>query len=90
MFVAHQEDGTRMFNFSEWLGTSSAVAWSTVYYRGNQHGFPPAAWKVANNILTDTGFDVLREFWPEIARKLKLPFRGMREEGTQDSFPDIK
>jgi hypothetical protein len=24
----------------------------------------------------DAGFDVLREFWPEIARKFKLPFRG--------------
>jgi hypothetical protein len=26
------------------------------------------------------GFDVLREFWPEIARKFKMPFRGVREE----------
>jgi hypothetical protein len=25
------------------------------------------------------GFDVLREFWPEIARKFKLPFRGQAE-----------
>jgi hypothetical protein len=25
---------------------------------------------------SDIGFDELREFFPEIARKLKLPFRG--------------
>jgi hypothetical protein len=25
---------------------------------------------------SSSGFDILREFWPEIARKLKLPFRG--------------
>jgi hypothetical protein len=24
------------------------------------------------------GFDVLREFWPEVSRKLNLPFRGSR------------
>jgi len=26
------------------------------------------------------GLDVLREFWPEIARKVKMPFRGLRKE----------
>jgi hypothetical protein len=25
------------------------------------------------------GFDVLREFWPDIAHKLHMPFRDMRE-----------
>jgi hypothetical protein len=25
------------------------------------------------------GLDVLREFWPEIAGKLRMPFRDMRE-----------
>jgi hypothetical protein len=25
--------------------------------------------------MSDMGFDVLREFWPEIARKLHVPFR---------------
>jgi hypothetical protein len=31
-------------------------------------------------VLQDMGFDVLREFWPELARKFNLPFRGVREE----------
>ena len=87
MFVAHREDGTYMFNFSELLGTSSAVALSALYYPSNQRGFPSAAKQVGYSVITDTGFDVLREFWPEIARKLRLPFRDARELGSQDSRP---
>jgi hypothetical protein len=76
VFIAHREDGAHMFNFSEWLGTSSAVVLSNVYHPDYERGFSPAARRVGYSVLGDSGFDVLREFWPEIARKLKLPFRG--------------
>jgi len=85
MFIAHREDGTHMFNFSEWLGTSSAVALSNVYHPDNKRGFSPAAQRVGYSVLADSGFDVLREFWPEIARKLKLPFRGQQKPSSQGS-----
>ena len=77
--VAHQESGSYMFNFSEWLGTSSAVALGDLYHPGNKPGVGPAAERVGFAVLQDAGFDVLREFWPEIARKFKLPFRGQGE-----------
>jgi hypothetical protein len=72
--VAHHDNGTRMFNFSEWLGTASAVAVSNTYHPDNQRGFSAAASRVGYGVLQDMGYDVLREFWPEIARKFKLPF----------------
>lgn len=68
-----------MFNFSEWLGTSSSVALGNVYHPDNPRGFSPAAQQVGYSVLEDSGFDILREFWPEIARKLKLPFRGQQK-----------
>jgi hypothetical protein len=77
--IAHQEDGTHMFNFSEWLGTTSAVALGDVYHPDNKPGVAPAAKNVGLALLQDMGYDVLREFWPEIARKFKLPFRGQNE-----------
>jgi hypothetical protein len=77
--VAHQENGTYMFNFSEWLGTTSAVALGDVYHPNNRPGVGPVAKNVGFGVLQDMGFDVLREFWPEIARKFKLPFRGQAE-----------
>ena len=82
-FLAHRDNGKHMFNFSEWLGTTSAVALSnTTYHPSNEGGFAPAARQVGYAVVTDMGFDVLREFWPEIACKLRMPFRDRREPGT--------
>jgi hypothetical protein len=82
VFVAHRDSGRRMFNFTEWLGTASAVALNNAYHPGNEHGFGPAARQVGYSVVQDMGFDVLREFWPEIARKLHMPFRDMREQAV--------
>jgi hypothetical protein len=75
VFVAHSDSGGSEFNYSEWLGTVSAVALSNTYHPGNKRGVASASQRVAVNIASDAGFDALREFWPEIVHKFKLPFR---------------
>jgi hypothetical protein len=80
--IAHKEDGSHMFNFSEWLGTTSTVVLSNTYHPGNRRGVGPAAESIALNMATDSGFDILREFWPEIAHKFRLPFRDQNEPGS--------
>jgi hypothetical protein len=88
--VAHRDNGKRMFNFSEWLGTATTVVLSNTYHPDAQRGFSPAAQRVTFSILQDMGFDVLREFWPEISRKLKLPFRGESDPVNPDPNPATK
>ena len=78
--VARRDNGNSMFNFTEWLATGSSVALNNVYHPGNQPGVAAAAKNGAFVVLQDMGVDVLREFWPEVARKFKMPFRGVREE----------
>lgn len=80
VFVARRDSGTKMFNFSEWLGTVSSVALSNTYHPGNKRGVGPAAQRTGISIASDMGFDVLREFWPEIIHKMKLPFRSRDEQ----------
>jgi hypothetical protein len=87
VFVAHRDNGTRIFNFSEWLGTTSSVVLSNTYHPGNERGVAPAAQAVASSVLQDMGFDVLREFWPEISRKFKLPFRDQHDPTNQAAGP---
>jgi len=77
LVVAHSADGRRMFNFSEWLGTGSAAVLNNLYHPGEDRGAGAMARNVGIRFAGDVGFDVLREFWPEIARKFKLPFRGV-------------
>ena len=76
VILAHQENGNYMLNFSEWLGSASAATLADTYHPGNRPGVGPVAENVALGIASDMGYDVLREFWPEIAKKFKLPFRG--------------
>ena len=73
--IAHDDNGHRRFNYSEWLGVSSAVVVNNVFHPGSLHGFVPATQRGLIVIATDSAFDVLREFWPEVARKFKLPVR---------------
>lgn len=89
-FVGHTDNGNRMFNFSEWLGTTSAVSLSNMYHPGNQRGFAPTARGVSFSVLSDMGYDVLREFWPEISHKFRLPFRDEPATENIDSNPAIK
>ncbi len=86
-FVAQRDNGNLMFNFSEWLGTTSTVVLSNTYHPDNRRGFSPAAQRVGYSVLEDAGFDVLREFWPDISRKFKLPFRGQSEPPPGNSIP---
>jgi hypothetical protein len=65
------------------MGTGSAVVLSNTYHPGNERGFAPAARQVGYAVVTDMGFDILREFWPEIACKLRMPFRDRPEPGTE-------
>jgi hypothetical protein len=87
--VAHTDHGNRMFNVSEWLGTVSAISLSNVYHPGNKRGFNATAEGVGISFGTDIGFDLLREFWPEISHKFNLPFRAEPTDPA-DSNPAVK
>jgi len=77
--VAYQDNGRPMFNFSEWLGEVSAVSLGNLYHPGAHRGVGPAAADIAFDVTLDIGYDELREFWPEVARKFRLPFRDQNE-----------
>jgi hypothetical protein len=88
--VAHTDHGNPMFNFSEWLGTASTIALSNTYHPGNKRGFAPAAEAFGLSFGNDIGFDELREFWPEIAHKFKLPFRAEALANDSEASPEAK
>jgi hypothetical protein len=67
-----------MFNYSEWLGTSSAIALSKTYHPGSRRGFGPVAQQVGFVVVQDLGMDILKEFWPDIVRMTHMPFRDSR------------
>lgn len=83
--VAYNVDGTEMPNYSLWFATTSAISLGNVYHPDHRRGFAPTAENVGSSIGQGVGFDVLREFWPGIARKFRLPFRGENAPGNQST-----
>lgn len=69
IFVSRTDNGGEQFNYSEWLGNASAVAISNAYY--------PDTRTASDNIerlgiacATDAFSQVMKEFWPDVKRKL--------------------
>jgi hypothetical protein len=79
-FVAVNDSGKHAFNYSEWFSTISSKLVSNLYHPGSPRGVGPTASRVGFSVANDMGWDVLREFWPELSHRFKLPFR------THDDF----
>jgi hypothetical protein len=69
IIVSKNDAGRNAFNASEWAGNAAAVAISNAYY--------PDTRTVTDNVQrlliacgTDAFSDVLKEFWPDVKRKL--------------------
>jgi len=67
--VTHTDSGGTRFNTSEWAGNALAVAISNAYYPDNRT-FSDNGLKVLQQVGTDAASQVLKEFWPDIKRKL--------------------
>jgi hypothetical protein len=69
VFWTHRDSGGgRQFNYSEWLGNSTAVAISNAYYRDGRD-VSSALSKLVMQVGVDAVGNVLKEFWPDLRRK---------------------
>ena len=69
VFVTHKDGGGAQFNYSEWLGNGSAVAISNAYYPDGRK-FSNNATKLLGQVGTDALSQVLKEFWPDIKKRV--------------------
>ena len=69
VFVVRTDKGKWDFNYSEWLGNSATVAISNLYYPDTRNAADNVQ-KLAIQIGTDALSQVMKEFWPDIKRKL--------------------
>jgi hypothetical protein len=69
VMVTHTDSGGMRFNTSEWLGNATAVAISNAYYPDTRT-FSDNGLKLLQQVGTDAVSQVLKEFWPDIRRKM--------------------
>lgn len=69
--VTRKDNGSWGFNTSHVLGVSLSVGLSNAYVPESERGLGRNFGRIGNTLLSDAGFNVLREFWPDIVRKLR-------------------
>jgi hypothetical protein len=70
IFWTHRDSGGTQFNYSEVIGNSTAVAISQAYYVDNRN-VADAASKLGMQLGVDTAANIIKEFWPDLERKLR-------------------
>ena len=70
VLITRTDSGGRRFNFSEFLGNGVSVALSNTYYPETRTIHDNMN-KLALQVGTDALSNVLKEFWPDIKRKMK-------------------
>ena len=70
ILVTRQDSGRKAFNFSEVLGSFSSSALAVTYYPKSQRNFSDVAERAGIQFAFDAGFNLLKEVYPDIERKL--------------------
>lgn len=68
--VTRGDDGRNHFNTSELSGNAVAAGISNAYYPAADRSFTNTANKWGQQIGLDTAFDIMKEYWPDVRRKL--------------------
>lgn len=69
VFVTRTDSGGTEFNYSELVGNSLAVGISNAYYPGSRNSGGNFQ-KLTLQLATDAVSNVLKEFWPDVKRRL--------------------
>lgn len=69
ILVTRQDSGRKQFNFSEVLGSFSSSTLAMTYYPASQRDVSDVLERAAVQFAFDAGFNVLKEFYPEIERR---------------------
>jgi len=70
VIVTRGDSGAKQFDYSEFLGDASAAGIATLYHTKANRNLDGAAETFATQIAVDALGNVLKEFWPDVRKKL--------------------
>lgn len=70
VLITRQDDGDRMFNFSEVIGSGASAGVSTLYYPTKYRTWTKVGQKWLTSDIIDGANFTFKEFWPDINKKI--------------------
>jgi hypothetical protein len=71
ILIARTDSGGHRFNCSEFLGNFTSGSISQLYYPQNERGIGGVLTRMSVQISYDAMFNILKEFYPDLKRKLR-------------------
>lgn len=72
VFVTRGDNGRSQFNASQVLGACSSAALTNVWYPPADRKASTTLTRAATRLAVSMGFNIFKEFWPEIGRKMGM------------------
>ncbi|HXB22704.1 MAG TPA: hypothetical protein VNV88_15060 [Candidatus Solibacter sp.] len=85
--ITRKDDGRSTFNTSQTLGQLMSAAVSTSYYPKQDRSVSSAFANTGMNLVYNSGYNVLREYYPDILRKLFHRHKNAVGEVKPDAIP---
>lgn len=77
VFLCRMDDGTQGVNWAGILGPLGASALANVYVPAGSQGVGPTFTRWGTSLAIAAGSNLLREYWPHINKKLRMPDFGL-------------
>lgn len=69
VFITRNDSGRSMFNFSLWMGSIAAAGVADTYLPERNRTVAKTMARAGLNLLTEMGFNVMKEFWSHLRQK---------------------
>ena len=87
VFITRKDDPSFRFNWSKLLASASSAGLSYAYYPAENRGAHLMVSRVGLSYLTEIGSNALKEFWPDIARKIRKNNDSRRRQDVSVGLP---
>ncbi|HUR37641.1 MAG TPA: hypothetical protein VM009_07470, partial [Terriglobales bacterium] len=72
VFVTRGDSGRSQFNASQVMGAFSSAALVNIWYPPRDREASTTLMRGGTRLALGMGFNIVKEFWPEIGRKMRL------------------
>jgi hypothetical protein len=84
VFITRKDEPSFRFNWSKLLASTSSAGLSNAYYPAENRGWQLTVSRVGLSYLTEIGSNALKEFWPDISKKMRR-----KKDQKKSDAPDV-
>jgi hypothetical protein len=90
VIITRKDEPTFRFNWSKLLASASSAGLSNAYYPAENRGWQLMVSRIGLSYATEIGTNALKEFWPDIAGKMRKKKKDEKSGRSDTSPPPVR